>query len=660
MATIVQSGQLNIAALTVAGVYIQIIPPQLLINGVPTNVVGAVGTATWGPDNAAAVVGSYASFAAQFGNMVPRTYDLGTHVWNAYQQGTQVVFQCVRATDGTDTAASVVIQTNCLTLTSKWTGSNGNNQQVTIGPGAAANSQRATLLTPGVLPEVFDSILQGVAAITPTPGTGYTSVPALLIGSAPAGGVNASAGASLVVVGTPTVVAGGTENAIDDVLTLPNGVQLKVLTVSSGAVTTVSVVNAGQITGASTPIPTNPVAVTSTTGSGSGATFDLTWGLGPVVGLIPGSGYTAAPSCTITGGGDGSGGSYTAAISYWVNIASAINNGQGALRGPSANFIASLGSGTSTPTAQTYSLSGGTDGANVTTSQLVGNDTLPYSGMYALGGLGCSIGLLADCDDPTTWPSQISFGLQNGIYMIAVTASGDTLSNAESELSNAGIDSYAMKVMFGDWVYFLDTVNNVTRLASPQGFVAGLLGNLAPNQSTLNKQVYGIVGTQKSQTGVAYQQADLQTLVNARMDVIATPCPGGTYFGCQNGHNSSSNSSIHGDNYTRMTNFLASTLASGMGIYVGTLGTPGQATALKGTIDAFMSNVQYSAGLIGDPTNPNAPPAWQSSVDLSMIGQGVEQATLQVTYQGIVEELVISIQGGQTVTLTNTTTPTSG
>src|SRR5580658_8509679 len=108
---IVQAGQLNLAALTVAGVYIQIVPPQLLINGVATNVVGAVGTASWGPVNAPAVVGSYASFAAQFGQMAVRKYDMGTHVWNAYQQGSQVVFQCVRVTDGTDLAASVVIQT---------------------------------------------------------------------------------------------------------------------------------------------------------------------------------------------------------------------------------------------------------------------------------------------------------------------------------------------------------------------------------------------------------------------------------------------------------------------------------------------------------------------------------------------------------------------
>ena len=49
MPQVVQIGQINTAALSVADVYLQIVPPQLLINGIPTNVVGVVGTAAWGP-----------------------------------------------------------------------------------------------------------------------------------------------------------------------------------------------------------------------------------------------------------------------------------------------------------------------------------------------------------------------------------------------------------------------------------------------------------------------------------------------------------------------------------------------------------------------------------------------------------------------------------
>jgi hypothetical protein len=661
---IVQAGSINIAALQAAGVYIQIVPPQLLINGVATNIAGLVGSAAWGPVNAPTVVGSYANYAAQFGDMVPRKYDGGTHVWNAYQQGNQVVFQFVRATDGTDTAATVTLQSTCLTLTSKFTGSRGNSQQITLGNGSAANSQRATLLTPGVLPEVFDNILQGLQALTATAGTLYTSVPALSL-TAPqtAGGVQAAAGASLSVYGTPTAPGGsvGTGHAVNDFITFSNGVVLKVATVTGGVINTYAPVSTsgcsgGSITGAGTAAPTNPIAQVSTTGSGTGATATVTWGIGPAVNLVPGSGYTAAPTATLTGGG-GSAGAYTATIAYWPNIAAAINSGQGSGRGPSQFFVATNGTGTAAPTAGTTALAGGTDGAaGVTGNTLIGVDTLPRTGMYALRGKGCSLAALADCDLSTTWTTQIAFGLYEGAYMIGTTPSGDTIANAQSEITAATIDSYAMKLMLGDWPQINDTINNIARFVSPQGFVLGVLGNLGPNQSSLNKAINGIVGTQKSQTGLSYTNADLQALALARCDVIASPSPGGAYFACQTGRNSSSNPSIRQDSYSRMTNFLSSTLAAGLGIYVGTLGTPGQARRLKSTLDAFMSNVQ-TAGLIGDPDNPSGPAPWKCTVDQSLISQGIEQATLQVQYQAITEVLVISVQGGQTVTLSRSVAP---
>ena len=44
---IVQQGDINTTALVVPDLYVQIVPPQnLLLNGVPTNVVGMVGTAS--------------------------------------------------------------------------------------------------------------------------------------------------------------------------------------------------------------------------------------------------------------------------------------------------------------------------------------------------------------------------------------------------------------------------------------------------------------------------------------------------------------------------------------------------------------------------------------------------------------------------------------
>ncbi len=89
------------------------------------------------------------------------------------------------------------------------------------------------------------------------------------------------------------VAAGGTGHAVGDIITLESGpstsapigapAKLRVATVSAGAVLTVTVVNvvAGSdpsLGGSYFAPQTNPVAQGSTTGSGTGATFNLTYG----------------------------------------------------------------------------------------------------------------------------------------------------------------------------------------------------------------------------------------------------------------------------------------------------------------------------------------------------------------------------------------------
>ena len=83
-----------------------------------------------------------------------------------------------------------------------------------------------------------------------------------------------------------------------------------------------------------------------------------------------------------------------------------------------------------------------------------------------------------------------------------------------------------------------------------------------------------MVGTQKSGTpgsrqSRAIRRPSLPSLLGAGIDVIANPQPGGNFWGVRGGHNSSSNAATNGDNYTRLTNYIAATLAAGMGQYVG-------------------------------------------------------------------------------------------
>ncbi|MGZ5056415.1 MAG: hypothetical protein ACXWAT_15940, partial [Methylobacter sp.] len=295
---------------------------------------------------------------------------------------------------------------------------------------------------------------------------------------------------------------------------------------------------------------------------------------------------------------------------------------------------------------------GGTDGATtITGSVLMGVDTVPRKGMYALRNTNTSIAVLADCDDTTTFTNQVAFGLSEGIYMIGVTPAGDSISTAVTNKSSAGIDSYAFKYLFGDWCYFNDTVNNQIRLISPQGFVAGRLANLSPEQSSLNKPLYGIVGTQKSYQNLAYSSAELQTLGLAGIDLITNPIPAGNMFGVRFGHNSSSNPVIHGDNYTRMTNYQAYTLNAGMGLFIGKLqgSRPDDPTRRQAaaTISAFeeaqvQQNMIDSYSVVCDLSN--------NPLDRQALGY--MQADVKVRYLSVVEYFLINIEGGQSVQIT--------
>lgn len=506
---IVQSGALNTTALLVPDLYVQIIPPQIAqLNGVPSNGLGIVGTAQWGPVNSPAIVGSMAQYAQTFGAIQARKYDLGTAVAAAVLQGAQNM-RCVRVTDGTDLAASIVIQTTCLTLTSFYTGTLGNSCVATIAAGSAANTSKITIAMPGQQAEVFDNIA-------------------------------------------------GSANAL------------------------------------------------------------------------------------------------------WVNMAAAINQGQYGIRGPSKLVVASAGVGTTAPTLASYTLAGGTDGATtITSTVLVGVDTVPRKGMYALRGTGVAVGMLADADDSTQWTSQVAYGLSEGTYMIGVGPAGDTIANAGTVKATAGIDSYAFKLLFGDWVYWNDPVNGTTRLVSPQGFIAGLLSNLAPQNSSLNKQLYGIVGTQKSYANQVYSSAELQSLAQAGIDLITNPIPSGSMFGARIGHNSSSNPATNGDNYTRMTNYLAATLNAGMGIFVGKLQSSQPTDPLraqvKATLDNFLQSMADQKQVDSSSTQCDL-----NNNSASRIAGGWLQADVTVKYLAVVEKLLVSMQGGQSVTVSRVSTQPTG
>src|SRR5215471_2596058 len=155
---VVQQGSINTTALVVPDLYVQIVPPQnLVLNGVPTNVVGIVGTASWGPVGQPVIVATMADYAQSFGPVVARKFDMGTQVATAVQQGAQN-FRCVRVTDNTDCAAQAVLPGTTVTFTALHTGSLGNQVLLSLTSGSKAGTWRLTVSLLGIQPEVFDNI----------------------------------------------------------------------------------------------------------------------------------------------------------------------------------------------------------------------------------------------------------------------------------------------------------------------------------------------------------------------------------------------------------------------------------------------------------------------------------------------------------------------
>jgi hypothetical protein len=513
---VIQAGAVNNAALIVPDLYVEIVPPQnLILNGVPTNVLGIVGTSIWGPVGTPVIIGSMSDYYANFGSVMPRKYDMGTQLATSVQQGAQN-FRCVRVSDGTDTFASANVPGTGLTITALYTGSLGNRVTVTIQPGSLQSSWTLIANLPGIQPEVFNNI-------------------------------------------------------------------------------------------------------TGTAGA------------------------------------------------FWLSLAAAVNTGAGVQRSASRLITIQPNGNTSTPTNFSVTLGSatvGSDGAaGITPSQLVGQDDSLRTGMYTLRGQRCGLVLLADADDPETWSDQAEFGLDEGAYMIATGPAGDTISNAVAIKQSVGLDFYSIKLMFGDWLWWSDQTNGLIRLVSPQGFVAGRLANLSPEQSSLNKQLFGIIGSQISgqpQSGetLTYSSADLASLFSAGIDVISNPQPAGSYWGVRGGINSSSNITMNGDNYVRLTNFISQTLSAGMGQYVGQVITASLFQNIRGTLLSFLQNM-LAQGLLGstDGTLPYSVICDISNNPLSMTGLGYVQANVQIQYQSINEIFVISLEGGQTVQVAMQTLP---
>lgn len=136
----------------------------------------------------------------------------------------------------------------------------------------------------------------GVTATVVTAGGSYTTAPTVSA-SAPPAGITAVLHPLLRVLTAP-VNAGGANYVVGDTINLSNGVVLTVATLTITAVATVTITNPGS----AQTLPANPVAQVSSSGAGTGATFDLTWEVYTNVITNGGTGYLSAPTLTYSAG----------------------------------------------------------------------------------------------------------------------------------------------------------------------------------------------------------------------------------------------------------------------------------------------------------------------------------------------------------------------
>lgn len=203
--------------------------------------------------------------------------------------------------------------------------------------------------------------IRAVTATVNAGGSGYAVNDTITIAGGALASLTTGAASVLTVsslrLNTASINAAGSGYAVNDTITLAGG------TASVAAVITVTAVNAGQITAATVSTPgTYTVAPTSftqasTSGSGTGATFNApVWGVRAVTLTTNGAYSVAPPTAAAQGSTSGTGAGATFTMAYGLGTAS----------------ITESGNYTAAPSMTVTDSAGGT-GASIATATLGGN-----------------------------------------------------------------------------------------------------------------------------------------------------------------------------------------------------------------------------------------------------------------------------------------------
>lgn len=641
MSTIISAAQFNPAALQASGFYVTIVNPPSYIRGVPTDVIGVVGTASWGPVNKAVHLGNGQDAVMNFGPMSAASltdpYDIATDFFLAFQQSTsQANLEAwgVRVTDGTDTAASVALTGTATAVPAT----------ATVGGTITANDTITLTASGGVAAAVTYTVKS-----TDTLATIAAGLAALINANATlvAYGVFASSLAAVVTIYNPTAttvtwaktIVGSTET-----VTIGTGA-------ASSAGATVQMVYTGS---GGNSASTNALMVIST--GVKTATLN--------VALIPPYGGNSEIFAGLPSAG------------FWGALKSALNNGMSPARGPShiAQIPGPANIAVGAPTTGNYSFTGGTDGrTGVVTATLLGSDTAqPRTGLYALRNLNPAVGItwITGCVDVAAASALLVFGQSESTSIYFPMPSGTTTAAAQTAVAANGIADPCFNYC-KDWIYFYDTVNKVQRLVPPTAVIGGTWATYPPQNSPDNKPVNAVIGTERAnpQTGnQPYTLSELGIIQSAGIAIITNPIPAGSTWGITGGRSTSVDPATQPSEYWRMTSYIARSLAGFGGKYVGALQSQQPNDPLRRQIKLELNNFfnfLYSLGQIdslgssgGQPavvmcefsTSPNVTAGFGWNTPAS-VSQHFMFAMCQVLYLSSVWFFVLSLQGGTTVSI---------
>lgn len=500
----------------------------------------------------------------------------------------------------------------------------------------------------------------GTATVTGTTGTG-TKFQA---------NVTISGGGAITAINSITVAGSYTANPSTLTAEPVTGASL-----SGAELSVVMGINVAAITtpGSYTVLPTNPVAQGSTSGSGTGATFNLSWGVGTVNVLTPGQDYDNTSVLAFSGTG-GAVASIVLASTGGVKAINMTDHGTGYTVAPTivitgngtgAAATAIIGSATLPNVTHTslnpYLFTGGLDGnSGLTSTDLLGVNSAIPTGMYCLANSNCTVFALVGNDDSMTFSDQVAFAGINATQALIVGPPSQSIADSIALKASVGLDApenNSFMWLVGDWMNWLDVNNNgIVRLITPQAFYGGLVGNLQPSASVLNKQVQGIISTQKSAQGQVYSDADIVSAMQNGIDVIGKPSPGGNYFSCQTGKSGGTDLTTNDMDIQRMANFLSVSFAESgvLGAYIGQLQTPTAQQSARAALSAFLQNlvanqqIQAFSVVLDGTNNP-----------INRVQLGFMQANVTVQLFSVIIVFLIDLNVGTSAITSITTTAQS-